>query len=165
MVYFGFGLGVLGHLGPKILYKIQKLYQVFMHQFFVSKCLDIIIIYFSYKKVEIFSSKGFDKVWSRSSKKFWAWKVTQEKSTKFISLDVWSRTTPRVCLSIAVNVTLLTLFRVGWGVVKSPYLLVFPLNLLQTWELTPKTFWVLVIILLPHWCKILRLYLVPVPNY
>ena len=28
-----------------------------------------------------------------------------------------------------------------------------------------KTFWLLVLTLLPYWCKISRLYLVPVPNY
>ena len=32
-------------------------------------------------------------------------------------------------------------------------------------KLAPKAFWLLVFILLPHWCKISRLYLVPVPNY
>ena len=29
----------------------------------------------------------------------------------------------------------------------------------------PKTFWLLVLTLLPHWCKISSLYLVPVPNH
>ena len=29
----------------------------------------------------------------------------------------------------------------------------------------PKTFWFLVLTLLPHWCKISSLYLMPVPNY
>ena len=34
----------------------------------------------------------------------------------------------------------------------------FPLEVL-------KTFWLLVLTLLPHWCKILSFYLFPVPNY
>ena len=36
---------------------------------------------------------------------------------------------------------------------------------LETLELAPKTFWLLVLTLLPHWCKISRPYLVSVPNY
>ena len=32
-------------------------------------------------------------------------------------------------------------------------------------RITPKTCWLLVFTLLPHWCKILRPYLVPVPSY
>ena len=42
---------------------------------------------------------------------------------------------------------------------------VFPLQLLQTSELTHKTFWLLDLTLLPHWCKVSSLDLVPVPNY
>ena len=48
---------------------------------------------------------------------------------------------------------------------KRLWLSVFPLQLLQPQELAPKTFYLLVLTLLPHWCKISRLYLVPVPNY
>ena len=61
-------------------------------------------------------------------------------------------------------VILLTLFRM-WGQKASPPppLPVSPLQLLQTYELTPKTFWALVLTLLPHWPKILSSYLVPVP--
>ena len=33
------------------------------------------------------------------------------------------------------------------------------------YELLSKTFWLLVLILLPHWCKIPRPYIVPVSNY
>ena len=35
----------------------------------------------------------------------------------------------------------------------------------STYELVPKTFWLLVLTLLPHWYKTSRSYLVPVPNY
>ena len=42
---------------------------------------------------------------------------------------------------------------------------VFPLQLLQTYGLVPKTLWLLVLTLLPHLCKISSLYLTPVPNY
>ena len=35
----------------------------------------------------------------------------------------------------------------------------------STYELAPKTFWLLVLTLSLHWCKISSLYLVPVPNY
>ena len=42
---------------------------------------------------------------------------------------------------------------------------VFPLQLLQTQELEPRKFWLLVLTLSPNWCKISRPYLVPVPNY
>ena len=31
--------------------------------------------------------------------------------------------------------------------------------------ISPKTFWILVLTIFPHWCKISSLYLVPVPNY
>ena len=36
---------------------------------------------------------------------------------------------------------------------------------LQTLKLPLKTFWLLVLTLLSHWCKISRLYLVTLPNY
>ena len=45
-----FGMEVSGHF---------KLYQVFMHNFFVSKCLDIPIIYISYKKNQHIFMEGF----------------------------------------------------------------------------------------------------------
>ena len=45
----------------------------------------------------------------------------------------------------------------GGGGQKGP-LPVFPLQFLQTWELARKTFWLLVLILLPRWCKIPRPY-------
>ena len=49
---------------------------------------------------------------------------------------------------------------------KGPHRLpVFPLKLLQTYELAPKTFWLLVVTFLPHWCKPSSFYLAPVPNY
>ena len=35
----------------------------------------------------------------------------------------------------------------------------------STYELVPKTFWLLVLTFLPHWYKTSRSYLVPVPNY
>ena len=43
--------------------------------------------------------------------------------------------------------------------------LVFPQQFLQTYELAPKTFWLLISNILPHWCKISRPYLVLVPNH
>ena len=42
---------------------------------------------------------------------------------------------------------------------------VSPLQLKQTYDLAPKTFWVLVLTLLPHLCKNSRPYLVQLPNY
>ena len=41
---------------------------------------------------------------------------------------------------------------------------VFPLYILQTEELATKTNRVLVLRILPHWCKMSRSYLVPVPD-
>ena len=38
-------------------------------------------------------------------------------------------------------------------------------RLVQTLELAPQTFWLLVLTLFPHWCKTSRPYLVPVPDY
>ena len=38
-------------------------------------------------------------------------------------------------------------------------------RLVQTLELAPQFFWLLVLTLFPHWCKISRPYLVPVPDY
>ena len=52
----------------------------------------------------------------------------------------------------------------GGGGEKAP-LPVFHLQLLQTQELAPKTFWIPTLNLLPHLRKILSSYLVPVPNY
>ena len=54
--------------------------------------------------------------------------------------------------------------RTGRGAERPP-LPVFPLWLLQTWEFSHKTLWLLVWTLLPHWCKISRPLLVPVPHY
>ena len=57
---------------------------------------------------------------------------------------------------------ILTLFRMEGA--KSPptsFSTVTSLNV----RIIPKTFWLLVLILLPHRCKILSPYLVPVPNY
>ena len=59
----------------------------------------------------------------------------------------------------------LALFRMGEKGSKRPSLPVFILQLLHTYELAHKTFWILVLTLLPHCCKIWRPYLVPVPNY
>ena len=59
----------------------------------------------------------------------------------------------------------LTLFRIGWGSCKKAPIPVFPLEHLPTYELFPKTFWLLVFMLLLHCCEILRPYLVPVSNY
>ena len=50
----------------------------------------------------------------------------------------------------------------GWG---GSYLPVFPMKLLQTKELAPKSLWLLVSTPFPHLFKILRPYLVPVLNY
>ena len=44
-------------------------------------------------------------------------------------------------------------------------LLVFPLQLLQTYELSLHTFWLLVLTFFPHWHRISNPCLVPVPNY
>ena len=41
---------------------------------------------------------------------------------------------------------------------------VFPLQLLQTYELALKTFWLLLLTVLLPWCKISSPYLVPVPK-
>ena len=53
-----------------------------------------------------------------------------------------------------------TIFRMGGS-----YLPVFPMKLLQTKELAPKSLWLLVSTPFPHLFKILRPYLVPVLNY
>ena len=77
-------------------------------------------------------------------------------------------TTLPVCLSIpSMDSSQLNIFRMAGGGKKPPSLLPlgFPLQLLQTLELVPKTFWLLVLTLWPHWCKISSSYLVPVPNY
>ena len=63
------------------------------------------------------------------------------------------------------NAMFLTLFRIGGRRDKRPPRPVFPLWLLQTWELSPKTFWLLVLTLLSHWCKSSSSHLVPVPSY
>ena len=60
---------------------------------------------------------------------------------------------------------LLTLFRMGQGGQEEGPLPVLTLQLLQTLELATKTFWLLVLILLPYWCKLSRSYLVAVRNY
>ena len=49
----------------------------------------------------------------------------------------------------------------GWVHKDTPYQF-FPCDF---YKLAPKTFWLLALILLLHWCKISRLYLVPVQNY
>ena len=57
----------------------------------------------------------------------------------------------------------LTLFTMGGGGrvgQKDPPIPVFPLKPLQTKELAPKTSGLLVLTLLPHWCKISSFYLV-----
>ena len=54
----------------------------------------------------------------------------------------------------------------GWGRgQKAASLKDFSLLPLQTEGFATKTVWLLVLTLLLHWCKISRLYLVPVPNY
>ena len=53
----------------------------------------------------------------------------------------------------------------GGGGQKAHPLPVLPLSLLQKMEKVPPNFWLLVLTILPHWCKILRPYLVTVPNY
>ena len=55
-----------------------------------------------------------------------------------------------------MHTTPLTLFGMGGGGGKAPYQF-FPYNLYKQ-ELVPKNFLLLVLILLPHWCKILRSY-------
>ena len=59
----------------------------------------------------------------------------------------------------------LALFRMGEEGSKRPSLPVFILQLPRTYELAHKTFWILVLTLLPHCCKIWSPYVVPVPNY
>ena len=51
----------------------------------------------------------------------------------------------------------------GWQ--KRPPYQLFPLQHLQTYKLTPKIFWLLVLILFQHWCKISTPYVVTFPNY
>ena len=62
-----------------------------------------------------------------------------------------------------MHTTPLTLFGMGGGGGKAPYQF-FPYNLYKQ-ELVPKNFLLLVLILLPHWCKILRSYLVPLKKF
>ena len=64
--------------------------------------------------------------------------------------------------ALRISYFTLTLFRI-WG--KKAPLAVFPLQLLQRYQLGPKTFWLLILTLFPHWCKISSSYLLPVPNY
>ena len=52
----------------------------------------------------------------------------------------------------------------GWGKAKRPPYQFFPCDFCKRW-LARKTFRLLVLILLPHWCKISSIYLVPVQNY
>ena len=61
---------------------------------------------------------------------------------------------------------LLTLFRGGGeGGAESPTITsVSPVTSTNLGS-SPKSFWLLVLTLLPHWCKVSRFYLVPVPNY
>ena len=49
----------------------------------------------------------------------------------------------------------------SWSVVQ----LAAPYDFGKAEKPTIETFWLLVLILLPHWCKISRPYLLPVPNY
>ena len=63
---------------------------------------------------------------------------------------------------------ILTLFRMWWGLAR--WQLKDPPNSFSSVTsanvaASPKTFWLLVLTLLPHWCKISSSYLVPVPNY
>ena len=51
-----------------------------------------------------------------------------------------------------------------WNKKKSPYKF-FPCNFYKRTNQHQEIFWLLVLTLLPHWCKISRLYLVSVPNY
>ena len=65
---------------------------------------------------------------------------------------------------------ILTLFKIGedgGGVCgkKAPSPTSFSSVTSGNLRISPKTFWLLVLILLPHWCKISSLYLVPVANY
>ena len=53
----------------------------------------------------------------------------------------------------------------GGGAAQRPPVPVFPLYFLQTKELAPKSFWLLLLTLLPYWCKISSLNLAPIPNY
>ena len=74
-VFTNFGLKVSGH---------SKLYQVFMHNFFVSKCLDILMLHiFLAREMNTIWLKGFDEFWSGGIATFWAQKIIQEKLTKF----------------------------------------------------------------------------------
>ena len=66
----------------------------------------------------------------------------------------------KVAVSNFQDFFLLTLFRMGRGAYQF-----FSCNPLQTMELASKSFWVLILTLLPHCCKVSSLYLVLVPNY
>ena len=78
-----FGLKVLTNFDLKVSGH-SKLYQVFMHNFFVSKCLDILMLYiFLTREMNTIWLKGFDEFWSGGIATFWAQKIMQEKLTKF----------------------------------------------------------------------------------
>ena len=64
-----------------------------------------------------------------------------------------------------LNTKMLTLFRMGGGGGLKGPIPAFHLYLLRTQDLGLKTLWLLVLTLLPHYCKISSLYLGPVPNY
>ena len=75
-----FALRVLTNIGLEVLGHF-KLYQVFKHNLFASKCLGIIIKYiFLTRKINPFWSKGFDKFWSMHIKIFWAQKKSYKKN-------------------------------------------------------------------------------------
>ena len=71
-------------------------------------------------------------------------------------IDFWNRS---INLFKDISEQVLTLFRMGGG--PTSFSPVTSTNI----RFGPQTSWLLVLTLLPHYCKISSLYLVPVPNY
>ena len=81
-----------------------------------------------------------------------------------LDISVWSW---RILLNFYSHLNL-TLFRMeGKREKSSPLPTSFSpvTSIKKLQEVVPKTFWLLVLTLLSHWCKVSNSYLVPVPNY
>ena len=101
-------------------------------------------------------------VFSLQLPKFTFWKG--DWSLGYVSTQIWDYSN----IYLFPKVLLLNPIQEGGRGAKSPppsLLPVFPMQLLKTYELAPKRFWLLVLILLSHSCKISGPYLMPVPYY
>ena len=113
---------------------------------------------------EVFFKKGVIKIWSNFT--------GENPCRSAISIKLLSTLLKsHFCMDFLLYVCcifsehlFLTLFRMGGQKAPPPPTSFSPVTSTNV-VISPKTFWLLVLTLLPHWCEISSLYLVPVSNY